>query len=551
MNSKLRLSTIAVGFVLIAGLLHFCGAFEGASSPDTALAPASVEPGQRPRTNRRRDEPAWTESFADLAKRAERAQAEAAENALNAHENLARLHGQVFGPDGKAVSARVFLLRGGEVLGAVLADRTTEADGRFQLAVPYSFDDATTEAIIGAVADGMLRHTQAVTLTPTSDAAVDLHLQAGMSLRGRIVTEDGAPVPNLRVYVACGNLPRGMVSGHTFAKDGQLLAPTSNGYHEARLVTDARGEFTAKGLGKGLYAVFSMDPAWFVSHSRRHEPGASETTEWIAHRALTVVGSVQSKATGEPVPEFEFSAKIQSSERPNYNLSGRCLDGKLYVSWKPQFEESEHGCRVMVKIEADGYHPAEASREFRAGSATTEMTFALERRETSGITLNVVGPSGSPVDFPLNADAVDRYDQSVRISPVTVRAVGPGRYEMELPAGQWFVRVHSTAPHGRNVKWDGEVGVSTTGESSAWCSLSEFGTLRVALPTPSEEAQETVWLRVGSRDGKSTGLYEFRRGQLELKGFPVGEWVASVVGSRREVEFSIRADEATSIELSP
>jgi hypothetical protein len=93
------------------------------------------------------------------------------------------------------------------------------------------------------VGEGFVVAPKTITVAPGSPATVSLEVSEGLTLSGRIQTEEGAPVVGAEVTVWCqGRRP-------------SPYAPTADDLCQHRIITDEKGHWSVQGLRKQPYAI--------------------------------------------------------------------------------------------------------------------------------------------------------------------------------------------------------------------------------------------------------------------------------------------------------
>ena len=131
-----------------------------------------------------------------------------------------------------------------------------------------------TDLVVGVRVPGYQWKTALQTVRVGSSETLDLVLETGATLRGRVLTRDGQPVVGLDVG-AFTSPYRGLVSrtDKLFEDNtARRLARPSEPFYQSWGVTDASGFFALPGLSQRGYTVWSSSPAWFLEQPRQYEP---------------------------------------------------------------------------------------------------------------------------------------------------------------------------------------------------------------------------------------------------------------------------------------
>lgn len=241
------------------------------------------------------------------------------------------LRGVVIGPNGPIAGARVSITSDLNQRERYFAE--TDAEGRFRFAglvVPKQY------VIVSA--PGFALRVQEVELSRALPV-VSIQLGAGWTLRGRVIDDQGNPIPEVDVYAAS------WISFVTPNWIGQ---------------TNDEGRFVWEHAPDASLTLNFFRDGYIAFSQRNVVPGGDEILFQMSRR-LTVRGRVIDAATSKPISEYRIT--------PGYSIRG----GSEY--WDKQRARSFHnpdyeiefaqrtaGYRVM--IEADGYWP-EISPEFQ------------------------------------------------------------------------------------------------------------------------------------------------------------------------------------------
>jgi len=400
---------------------------------------------------------------------------------------------------------------------------------------------------VGALHAGLDRHVEERAVSAGDDVRLDFVLGKGMRLEGRVLQQGGAPVAGLRVYAVSGWMPGPVVSQGVLGNGVRRLAAKDSPYSDGTATTDGTGRFVLQGLRPGKYGLFSKDPRWLIRQKRFHQAG-EEPFDLLAVPAWSIVGTVRDAVTGEPLPRASLQISLACEGGSSRMLGAAAKDGRLDLWWSPTEEESSAPVRAVIRAAATKHRKAEAKVLFQPGQRSKEVHLALEPLDLEGMALRVVDAGGAGVAFDLVADLVGRFDMKKRFGPVRLVRKAPGSFILRAPAGKWFCRIHSSAPHGVLVSWEGELASATPNKPSAWAVLDGFGTV-VLRRSERLAGVGSFAVRIDAADGSRTGVYSYDGAGKEvvLRGFPVGDWkfVLFQHGERVEAREAVHSGVAT------
>ncbi len=270
----------------------------------------------------------------------------------------------------------------------LLTHVVTDASGRYVIehAPPGELD-------VLAIADGHLPGKSPVVRAPAAGAAEagDVVLSPGPMVRGRVVDEDGAPVPDVVVRWELFAW-RDLELDFTLAP---LLAQAVEGFDYPR--TDAEGRFVAGPFpGDPPHEIQLFKPGYRPTEHDWDPSGGDEITIELS-RGGAVEGIVMDEAAAEPVTRFE----IEGEDRID-------LSAGAPGAWNPysggQLVEHESG-RFRVEavragaseltFSAPGYLPETVALDVAPGETTRGVIVKLRRGGTvRGVVLD---EDGEPV----------------------------------------------------------------------------------------------------------------------------------------------------------
>lgn len=243
------------------------------------------------------------------------------------------VQGRVEGANGQVLEASAVLMRGKHRAG--YNDRTTkytEGDGRYRLG-PASL--GTNYSVIFA-AEGFQSVTHALEGTETATTLeLDVVLEPGLTVTGRLVDERGQPVAAANVHV----------SPVSKKNDGALRRP---------LWSDGRGRFSIGGLSPEPYTLL-VRASGFLEFAQEIDPTTADLGDFTLERGLSITGTVVDE-DGEPVEGAHWIKRESngfsgwgSSRGPNQRPTDS--EGRFEISGlEPGF--------YQIQIVREGYAPA-------------------------------------------------------------------------------------------------------------------------------------------------------------------------------------------------
>lgn len=200
------------------------------------------------------------------------------------------------------------------------------------------------EVRVGAELAGFAPHSHEVHLPARGPlgAALELVLERGVTLRGRVEDSNGAPVEAATLHL--------MVDGEF----GANLSAKS----------DEHGRFEIASVPAQAHLELSISASGFLYGHHRVDVVESEQ-RIVLERAAGIAGRVIDAATGEPVRRFRVrfvTPQLESGERALYGYTANWgIDGVLFDDergeWNTDAEALPVGCVVGIEIRAPGYGP--------------------------------------------------------------------------------------------------------------------------------------------------------------------------------------------------
>ncbi|MEM7263808.1 MAG: sigma-70 family RNA polymerase sigma factor [Planctomycetota bacterium] len=208
---------------------------------------------------------------------------------------------------------------------------STDERGQFRLSPPEE-----TIVDLGVVANGFLSQTISdVLVETTADVAGDatgsgageplrIVLERGFPLAGRVVDEDGFPVPGLRVLAHTpgrARIEHVSPSQVSLRADRATLTHARTQYHECRARTDEDGWVEFSGLPDEELVVRALDPGWSIGEQPPVRAG-DDTVEWVAKRRLGIRLEVREARTGQLVDRARavFRMRLTFADGSNEKL---------------------------------------------------------------------------------------------------------------------------------------------------------------------------------------------------------------------------------------
>jgi protocatechuate 3,4-dioxygenase beta subunit len=172
-------------------------------------------------------------------------------------------------------------------------------------------------------------------------AEVNVQLEPGHTIIGRVVSEAGKPVPGVRVYFGHGDSPQGMFTG------GSVLTDEQGRFKFDSLPADTSFSFRAEGYSQAANEKLPLD-------------GDKEVVVTLKSQGV-IKGRVVDAVTGKPLGRFNlaitFSPDAQPDE-PSVGLtSSRVSPGEEFASPEGRFvlKDLMAGMSLQVSVIAPGY----------------------------------------------------------------------------------------------------------------------------------------------------------------------------------------------------
>ena len=378
--------------------------------------------------------------------------------------------GTVSSPTGRLVAGATIVVQYTNSLGSFQRVRTDD-NGRFRTGrfIDPNWDNFTLTVQADGFASALRRLADTPEIPPQA-----IRLLPRKPLRGRVVDSQGRPIP------------------------GALVTPTwgrGNGKFDWEARTDAEGRFQwFEAPAAGTIRIDVSKPHFRQIQDRQIAAGAEDIALTL-HRPQHLHGRVTDAETGQPIERFI----LISAEGPPWrgfplrwdrDKARSFTDGRFDLTGELS---PDQGSRRSIRIEADGYEPAEL-RDFLDNEEDVAHDVKLRRSARQPIVLTgiVRGPDGRPLADAevLLGDGNARVDvQNGRTATQSlsashhVRTDPEGRYAFPPRAtSAWIVAVHDA---GFALRSPAELTASTDLTLAPWGRIE--GVLRIgANPAPGQ-----------------------------------------------------------------
>lgn len=245
----------------------------------------------------------------------------------------------------------------------------TGPDGRFLLENLFESRYSGKEVVVRARGSAPTR-VKVPSGPAGKPAEVEIQLQKGHRLKGRVTDDKNRPIEGVNVYFANGNTPN--------STGGKTVTDKSGWFAFDSLPASCPFSFHKEGYSEIANAQFALD-------------GDEEVrVEMVA--AGAIVGKVVDAKSGKPVRKFKvqvtFSPKAQQGE-PSAGLWSDLSDpGQSYDSPEGHFKISGlvFGMPLQVMVSADGYERAVNERVVTVrGDSGEAQEFSLEPADPAGL----------------------------------------------------------------------------------------------------------------------------------------------------------------------
>ena len=282
-----------------------------------------------------------------------------------------------------------------------VASATTDANG------DYTLDGVTPgDETIDFMKDGFVTKHKSVQIVAGKDNRIDVELDRGREIRGRVVDKSGQPVANARIAANTQAVPRA-----------------------ANSMSDADGQFTISGLEDGRYIVSAQKNGYVGASADDVDAAAGRPVTLTMDRGAAITGRVLG-LPAEDLPQVRVSASghnASASERVdasgNFILTG-IPDGSITVTaFKPGMPMRQSAPKVIQVVN---------------GSAPPiDIDFGAGITIRGRVTRNGVAVSGGNVSFsPRGRGGVRSANGMIAADgEYEVSGVEPGDYDIRVYAG--------------------------------------------------------------------------------------------------------------------
>ncbi len=224
------------------------------------------------------------------------------------------------------------------------ARNQTDADGE------YVLDSlAPGERTLEFRKDGFLPRRKTIDVAAAKDARLDVELERGAELRGRVVDSGGAPVAGANVAAQ---------------------AASSFGSEDARATTDPDGTFVMEGLADSRYVVVARKPGMVTAVERDVQVPASAPLTLTLRAGGTITGRVTGLQPNELAGIYVFGTVSQTPISAQTDVNGAFTlrgvpDGQINITAsvpgsnrrsQPKVVTVENGAAPPVEIDfAEGF----------------------------------------------------------------------------------------------------------------------------------------------------------------------------------------------------
>ncbi len=390
--------------------------------------------------------------------------------------------GRVTDPQGKAIpGATAYLVVSAGAVRTegdptVLIRTESDESGKFHLAQEQweAVEGATGVPLdLGVTANGFLRGWVRDVLRRPPDQELVVVLDRGRMISGRVIDPAGRGVPGLELLAYAADSRLDHVSPSQVLLRGQRaqLGDTSSRHFQSLARTNDKGEVVFRGLGRGEILVQSLDPGWTMVSPNQVEADQNLVL-WNALPQLGVRLWAVDASTGQPLERANATFRVEitddtgevsehgqwvgrgqgmvsfvldpgflfaSNERTitQATFYGTLGSGNAEVSWRAKTLGDPSGVTGVadVRVEIDPSIEVEPPAEI-APPVQDEVPIAF-------LELDVRYTDETPfagrlvVDWLAEPKEGPALEGTERLQPMS-----PGRYRMEVPAGQVSLSIH-------------------------------------------------------------------------------------------------------------
>lgn len=414
----------------------------------------------------------------------------------------------------------------------------TNSKGQFEFLRVKEGDYGLTAEMVGYIK----APATSLSILPGDNAVMDLALDSGEVIVGRVVDANDAPVAGAKVSLLRESEPEEILEAQRFFGGGYKVTQTN-----------AQGRYKFQGLEGGEYSVV-VTRAGF---SRAEEGGVSAGLP-VGKIVLIPSGEcrvlVADGSTGRPVITFTAGIERSDIEEDEDDVSSWMNWGQEVNDADGIFEKAGLAPGTYsVTLRSRGYLPVTAEVEIEPGG-TTEVAVDLARSgQIRGKIINKKGAAivGADVSIVLKREGDATDEESMRDfftrSMMGQSATTNDRGEYVLDSGpdedQTVVVTHEDYVQARKEKVTVARGAEVIVNITMEKGLSVSGRVRDSIGLA---ARRYVWLRGNGDDNKDTrkGVYPEEDGSFTISGLAPGKYRLMVPGAddTEPLEFDLTKD---------
>ncbi|MCA8943475.1 MAG: carboxypeptidase regulatory-like domain-containing protein, partial [Planctomycetes bacterium] len=285
-------------------------------------------------------------------------------------------------------------------------------------------------AIVSAREVGYRRAETTIEIADGDPTHVDLSLERGAIVAGRIVDPGGRPIPRARVM---------STTGGSFEFAGMDFGSIQNDVLRVKLYAsgieaDESGAFEFGGLDDGaVVGVVAVAPGFDLKRIDEVSAG-SRDLEIVLEPTASVRGTVVAAEDGRPIESFEVavekSAFMMFDQRVAVEEFDGVEDGRFEVEDVPRE-------RAKLVVEARGFAPATKSVDLSQGSVDVGEIRLLVPASVSGITVDPNGNALAGVKIRVaKGGAADSLMMAQMLGSEIIESDADGRFRIEGLAGK-------------------------------------------------------------------------------------------------------------------
>ncbi|MEM6671901.1 MAG: hypothetical protein AAF726_03605 [Planctomycetota bacterium] len=441
---------------------------------------------------------------------------------------------------------------------SVVAQVESDPNGMFRIASDDLTSDLEGGFDLGVFANGYERRLVPGAVMRQPDGGWLIVLERGLALVGRIVDEDGAPIPGLEVLACTRSAGVGHVSPSHRRRRARraALANGASRYHQCLATSDAQGRVEFRGLAAGDVDLHSLDPGWSFVGQARGVAGGSYV-EWTASRNIAVRLNVVDAQSGLPVEkvrgvfliDLEFddgstestgewigrgdgdvSLALTTAELPDFGdrrivkatFFGQLGAGDAQTEWRAEPLEDPDGVAgvAMARVELDQSAGllADGAEEGAPEPPAPPM---------ADVELDVRYDDGTPFDGDIVVRWTSRPDEGrSRTGKERPKSSGLGRFRIEVPAGDVTLRVADRWSQGSIEAWEGAVRAEPDRAAVSFVTFERGATVRITRPDGFDGNWSThaSWRLVGEEEWFGSWYYGTDEDVLTLTALRPAEW---------------------------